>query len=125
MREMLPDKSSLASEAFVPTELRLPSPSQTRAAGAGREMTENPTTGSQPTKGALFLTGSGVQPNTQQIAYVPDTAVHHRERSRWKPGKPAKQSHTTKAPRIEQSLKPQSVKASQISHAKPKPGDRL
>ena len=76
-------------------------------------------------KGSLFLTGSRVQPNTQQIPYMPDTAVHHRERSRWKVGRPAKQSHTTKAPRIEQSLKPQSAKASQVSQAKPKPGDRL
>lgn len=121
---MLPDKNRLAWEASVPTELRLLSPSQTGAAGAGRELTE-PDHRQPAREGLSVLTGSRVQPNKHQAAYMPDTVAHHRERSRWKPGKPAKQSHTTKAPKSKWSLKPQPAKASQVLQAKPKPGDRL
>lgn len=124
VRGMLPERSRLAWEASVPAELRLPSPSQTGAAGAGRELTE-PNHRQPAREGLSVLTGSGVQPSKHQAADTPDTVAHHRERSRWKPGKPAKQSHTTTAPRSEQSLNPQPAKASQVLHTKPKPGDRL
>lgn len=71
---MLPDKNRLAWEASVPTELRLLSPSQTGAAGAGRELTE-PDHRQPAREGLSVLTGSRVQPNKHQAAYMPDTCL--------------------------------------------------